>query len=239
MTEKKHHQPHHFHKNWKQNSEESINRQVIANLSHDVRTPLTIMRRHVFQLGNECLSVKGIASLKKIDHQILEISDWMEDLLTYTMITSGKYPYHPTTTDMVRLVRNFAANWYPQFEKESFRIDVDLPDEKTFYWKIDPKWITRMFNYLFQNILRHAVKGTYVGITVDVKQERIIVMDKELDMKGSSYDSAADIGFLISNYMLQKMKLQAHFSSSDKGTIVEICKSEKEMKEESFQHSST
>lgn len=205
--------------------EESLKRWLIANLSHDLRTPLTIMRGHVSELENEPLSVKGSRSLNEIDHTITRVSDLMENLLSYTLLTSGKYPHNPTSTDMLRLVRASVVAWYPVFDKEHFHFDVDLPEDTTFYWEVDPEWMTRVLDNLFQNILRHATKGKYAKITMDVAKEQIIVADNGPGMEGSSYDRGAGIGLSITNYMLKKMKLQARFSSSDKGTIVEIDKS--------------
>lgn len=222
----KHHPSHYFHNKWEQSSVESFRRRVIAHLSHDLRTPLTIIRRHVFKLGNESLSADGLTSLKNIDHQIMRLNDLMEDLLTYTRITSRKYAFQPIKTDMVYLIRHAAANWYPLFEEENLHFDVNLPDEKTFYWEVDPSWITRVLDHLFHHILRHSVEGKYVETMMELQQERIMITDKGLDMEDYSYDSGADIGFLISNYMLQKMKIQALFSFSNNVAIVEICKSE-------------
>src|SRR5690625_2371558 len=168
--------------------EESLIRWLIANLSHDLRTPLTIMRGHVSELEKETLSEEGSASLNEIDHTISRVSNLMEDLLSYTLLTSGKYPYNPVSTDMLRLIRASVAAWYPVFDKEHFHFDVDLPEDTTFYWEVDPEWMTRALDNLFQNILRHAAKGKYAKIMMDTEQERIIVVDNGPGMEESSYE---------------------------------------------------
>ncbi|GIN70293.1 hypothetical protein J14TS2_07680 [Bacillus sp. J14TS2] len=205
--------------------EEALKRWLIANLSHDLRTPLTIMRGHVSELEHESLSVKGSVSLNEIDHTITRVSDLMEDLLSYTLLTSGKYPYNPISTDMLRLVRASVVAWYPVFDKEQIHFDVDLPEDTTFYWEVDPEWMTRILDNLFQNILRHAAKGKYAKIAMNVTKEQIVIADNGPGMEESSYDRGAGIGLSITNYMLKKMKLQAHFSSSNQGTIVKIDRS--------------
>lgn len=146
----------------------------------------------------------------------------MDDLLSYTLLTSGKHPFHPTSTDIVRLVRASVAEWYPAFEEKEIQLDVDLPTEKTFYWEADPKWMTRVLDNLFQNILRHAAEGKYTNIVVDVEKELIIVADRGPGMDNSSYEGGAGIGLTASNYMLKKMKLKANFTSNKNGTRVAI-----------------
>lgn len=202
--------------------EELLRHRLIANLSHDLRTPLTILRGHVTSLNKESLSVEGQNSLTEMNHTITRVGDLMDDLLSYTLLTSGKHPFQPTSTDIVRLVRASVAAWYPVFEELDIQFDVDLPTETTFYWGVDPKWMTRVLDNLFQNILRHAAEGKYANIVVDVEKEQIIVADRGPGMDHSSYERGAGIGLSASNYMLKKMKLKADFISTENGTRVII-----------------
>lgn len=202
--------------------EELLRHQLIANLSHDLRTPLTILRGHITRLNKKSMSFEEQDSLAEMNHTITRVGDLMDDLLSYTLLTSGKHPFHPTSTDIVRLVRASVAEWYPAFEEKEIQLDVDLPTEKTFYWEADPKWMTRVLDNLFQNILRHAAEGKYTNIVVDVEKELIIVADSGPGMDNSSYEGGAGIGLSASNYMLKKMKLKADFTSNENGTRVAI-----------------
>ncbi|GAV12878.1 histidine kinase A domain protein [Paenibacillus sp. NAIST15-1] len=202
--------------------EELLRHRLIANLSHDLRTPLTILRGHVTKLNKESMSVEGQNSLTEINHTITRVGDLMDDLLTYTLLTSGKHPFEPVSTDIGRLVRASVAAWYPVFEEKEIQLDVDLPADETFYWEADPTWVTRVLDNLFQNIIRHAAAGKYANIVVDVEKEQIIVADRGPGMDNSSYERGAGIGLSTSNYMLKKMKLKADFTSNENGTRVAI-----------------
>ncbi|WP_410768761.1 sensor histidine kinase [Fontibacillus sp. BL9] len=202
--------------------EELLRHRLIANLSHDLRTPLTILRGHVTRLNNESMSLEGQHSLTEINHTITRVGDLMDDLLSYTLLTSGKHPYIPASTDIVRLVRASVAAWYPVLEENGFQLDVDLPAEETFYWEADPKWMTRVLDNLFQNIIRHAAEGKYANIVVDVKRELIIVADRGPGLDKSSHEGGAGIGLSTCHYMLKKMNLKANFTSNEYGTKVTI-----------------
>jgi signal transduction histidine kinase len=202
--------------------EELLRHRLIANLSHDLRTPLTILRGHVTRLNKESVSLEGQNSLTEMNHTITRVGDLMDDLLSYTLLTSEKLPFVPTSTDIGRLVRASVAAWYPVFEEQEIQIVVDLPAEETFYWEADPQWMTRVLDNLFQNILRHAAEGKYANIVVDVEKEQIIVADRGPGMDNSFYERGAGIGLSTSNYMLQKMKLRADFTSDNNGTRVTI-----------------
>lgn len=202
--------------------EELLRHRLIANLSHDLRTPLTILRGHLTRLNKESMSTEGQNSLTEMNHTITRVGELMDDLFSYTLLTSGKHPFEPTSTDIGRLVRASVAAWYPAFEEKEVQLDVDLPTEKTFYWEADPKWMTRVLDNLFQNILRHAAEGKYANIVVDVEKELIIVADRGPGIDNSSYERGAGIGLSTSNYMLKKMKLKADFTSNENGTRVAI-----------------
>jgi len=202
--------------------EELLRHRLIANLSHDLRTPLTILRGHITRLNKKSMIFEGQDSLAEMNHTITRVGNLMDDLLSYTLLTSGKHPFHPTSTDIVRLVRASVAEWYPAFEEKEIQLDVDLPTEKTFYWEADPRWMARVLDNLFQNILRHAAEGKYTNIVIDVEKELIIVVDRGPGMDNSSYEGGAGIGLSASNYMLKKMKLKADFTSNENGTRVAI-----------------
>lgn len=206
----------------REQEEELLRHRLIANLSHDLRTPLTILRGHVTRLNKESISSEGQSSLTEMDHTITRAGELMDDLFSYTLLTSGKHPFEPASTDITRLVRASVAAWYAVFEEQEIQIHVDLPAERTFYWEADSKWLTRVLDNLFQNIIRHAADGKYVNIAVDTEKELILVSDKGPGMENSAYERGAGIGLSAANYMLQKMKLEAGFSSDENGTSVTI-----------------
>ncbi|WP_232278377.1 HAMP domain-containing sensor histidine kinase [Paenibacillus sp. 481] len=150
----------------REREEEELRKKLIANLSHDLRTPLTTIRGHAHSLGDEVLSAKGKQSLALIDAKVDDVGQLVDNLFSYTLLSAKKYPFHPERLDILRLVRTSAASWYPIWEKEGLEVHVDLPDEPLM-WNVDPLWMKRILDNLFQNIMRHAVSGRYIGIRVE------------------------------------------------------------------------
>ncbi|KAB2333138.1 HAMP domain-containing histidine kinase [Cytobacillus depressus] len=201
--------------------EETLRRQLIANLSHDLRTPLTTIRGHAYSLKKEPLSEQGKKSLDLIDNKIGYLAQLIENLLSYTLLTSGKYPYHPKEVDIVRLVKTSFAAWYPVFEDIDFEMNMELP-EKTFYWEIDSQWLERVLDNIYQNIYRHARGGKYIGVRVDIGQEQIIIADRGPGMSGESAGKGAGIGLTIVSLMLKDMNLRWDVETGEAGTIIRI-----------------
>lgn len=203
--------------------EEELRKQLIANLSHDLRTPLTTIRGHAYSLRKETVSIKGKESLDIIENKSDYLAKLIENLLSYTLLSAGKYPMKIVKLDVLRTVRMAAASWYPVFEKDGFEVDVCLPDS-ALIWHVDELWLTRILDNLFQNITRHAKSGKYVGIRILQYQGHaaIEIEDKGPGMKAVSGDQGARIGLTIIAMMMKEMKLEWEIVSTESGTSVFI-----------------
>lgn len=203
----------------REKEEEELRRQLIANLSHDLRTPLTTIRGHAFRLKREPLTNQGHSSLASIDAKVDYLGQLIENLMSYTLLSSGKYPFHPERIDAARIVRSSSAAWYPVFEKEGFIIELDIIDTPIF-WTIDPQWFERVLDNVFQNVNRHAVSGKYIRITFN--HLGLSVSDHGKGMVGQSAAKGAGIGLSIVTMMLKTMKLGLTIKSDESGTMITI-----------------
>lgn len=203
----------------REREEEALRKELIANLSHDLRTPLTTIRGHAYRLKKEPMSANGQESLDFIDDKINYMGDLIENLLSYTLLTTGKYPLHSEKVDVVRLIRTSFAAWYPLFENLEFEIQLDIP-EKQILWDIDPQWFRRILDNLFQNIHRHAKSGQFVS--VQIEEDTIIIEDHGPGMKAKSSRKGVGIGLSIVSLMLKEMKLNWEIKSGTNGTLMKI-----------------
>src|SRR5690606_31635953 len=132
----------------REQEEEALRKQLIANISHDLRTPLTTIRGHAYTLQKENLSTKGKESLLLIENKVDMLSMLLDNLLSFSLLSAGKYPIERSKTDVTRVLRTSVASWYPIFEKEGFEVNIQLL-EKAAYWDIDPHWFTSILDNLF------------------------------------------------------------------------------------------
>ncbi|MBD2872441.1 HAMP domain-containing histidine kinase [Paenibacillus sp. IB182493] len=207
----------------RERAEEELRKRLIANLSHDLRTPLTVMNSHVYSLRGEPLSAQGQSSVKQLEQKIGSLGSLIDNLLTYTLMTSGKYPLRLDRLDVLRLVRESAAAWYPLWEQEGIEPDINLPDEPLF-WRVDKEGFRRVLDNLYQNIVRHARSGQYIGISVEqgARGRTIVISDRGAGMTGESAGKGAGIGLAIVDYLLSEMKLERRTESTEGGTRILI-----------------
>jgi signal transduction histidine kinase len=209
----------------RETEEEGLRKRLVADLSHDLRTPLTVIRSHLHVLGKEELSPRGQQSLELMDQRIESLGGLIENLLAYNLLSSGRITLNLERRDVLRLLRESAAAWYPLWEKEGYRIEIDL-EAAPLYWNIDDSWFRRVLDNLFQNILRHARSGLYVGMVTEVRGgERVIVIsDHGGGLDGSSESKGAGLGLSIVDLLLNRMELEWSMESTGQGTEIVIWK---------------
>lgn len=203
--------------------EEGLRKRLVSDLSHDLRTPLTVIRSHLHVLGKEKLSPRGQESLELMDQRIESLSGLIENLLSYNLLSSGRITLKLERKDVLRVLRESAAAWYPLWEKEGFEIGIDLEAEPL-YWTIDESWFRRILDNLFQNILRHARSGLYAGISIEVLGGRqvIVISDHGKGMDSHSDSKGAGLGLSIVDLLLKRMELEWTVDSSGQGTRIMI-----------------
>jgi signal transduction histidine kinase len=203
--------------------EEELRKELIASISHDLRTPLTIIQGHTYALQQGNRSINEQKSLQVIENKVDDLSQLIDNLLAYTLLSAGKYPLHLQEDDIVKIIRTSLAQWYPIFEKHDFQIKIELLDEKV-NWNIDPLWFMRILDNLFQNVIRHAKSGRYICVRLETIKDKAVILVKD---KGQGFDHQSDekgigIGLSIISLMLEEMNLSWKIDSSSTGTRIYI-----------------
>ncbi|MDM5250741.1 HAMP domain-containing sensor histidine kinase [Lysinibacillus sp. G4S2] len=208
----------------REQKEEQLRRELIANLSHDLRTPLTKIRAQSYSISKEELSEEGQQAIKAMEISIVNIDALIENLMSYTLLMASKYKFEQKEINVIRFVREQMTTWYPVFEKEGFEIDIEVHPFVKNEWQVDPIWLGRIFDNLFQNVLRHANSGKYIGVETKSTEhyDALIIKDHGNGMKNESNAKGAGIGLSIVDIMVKGMDLDWEIESNEFGTKIII-----------------
>jgi signal transduction histidine kinase len=202
----------------KEKEEENIRKRLIADISHDLRTPLTTIRAQLSSLHKERLTDRGRETINNINNKIDFLSDLMDNLLSYSLLSSKRYPTIVNEVDIVRLIRNIVANWYDVLEENQFDIDINIPS-KSIIWTVDTNWLERMINNVIQNVIRHAGKGKYISINIINKenQDVLLIVDRGPGLDNISENKGAGLGLSIVELMADQMDMKFDIYSTSIG----------------------
>ena len=130
---------------------ERMKADLITNVSHDIKTPLTSIINYVDLIKRE------------------EIADELtEDLVEASKISSGNVKLDMQKIDLVELVCQTGGEFNEKFEKRELTIITRLPQEALFIWS-DGRHLYRVIENLYNNAAKYALEKTRVYVEV---QER-------------------------------------------------------------------
>ncbi|MCM3772750.1 HAMP domain-containing histidine kinase [Priestia aryabhattai] len=207
----------------REQQEEQLRQDLIMSLSHDLRTPLTTVRTHIYQLKNEEVTLNVQQALEVIDTKVEFVSSLIDNLFSYTLLLNGKYPYREEEIDMVRFLRKSIAQWYPLFEEANMEVGIQLSSQ-SIYWYGDVQWLERIIDNLCQNVIRHAKEGRFIGFRLvqNNGSSSLIIFDKGSGFKKNSETKQNGVGLAIVDAMIKEMELTWSIHSTKNGTDIQI-----------------
>ena len=135
---------------------EEANKQILTNLSHDVRTPLASLIGYLEALEqgrvkeNERKEYISVAYKKA-----LNLKELVDNLFEWFKINSNEQEYEIKEYDVNELTRQIVIGYLPIVEDKKISLEVDIPDEEWFLL-IDKIAYERVINNLFSNALKHG-----------------------------------------------------------------------------------
>ncbi|KEK18635.1 hypothetical protein BAMA_03770 [Bacillus manliponensis] len=208
----------------KEEKEKLIRKKLIASLSHDLKTPLSIIRGHAHKLQGSQQTHAEKKSTETIITKVDFLGELIDNLSSYTVLSEGRLPLHSKKQNIVPIIRKSLIDWYPLFEELQFEVDVDL--SKSLNWDIDETWVLRVLNNVFQNVKRHAYEGKYLKVATGETDEMefIIIVDRGPGFEKGSNNKGEGIGLSIVYMMTEQMGLHVKVTTLKTGTQICICK---------------
>lgn len=150
---------------------ERLKTELITNVSHDIRTPLTSIITYVDLLKNEKDPEKTEEYVKVLDQKSQRLKILTDDLFEASKASSGDIPVHFDRIDIVSLITQGLGEVNAKIEALDLAFKLNHPEEKVFV-KADGKLLWRSIENLLSNIFKYALRGSRVYIDIeDLGQE--------------------------------------------------------------------
>ncbi|WP_313468413.1 ATP-binding protein [Carnobacterium sp.] len=150
--------------------------ELITNVSHDIRTPLTSVIGYLGLIEEG--SYRDEEEVLKYTHTAYEKAKQMkvlvEDLFEYTRVRQTTTPLNLTEFDMVQLLEQLAADFELEAEKKHMQIEV-ICKQEAILMEADTEKIVRVFNNLISNALNYGNDGQRVFIEAEKVGEEVVV----------------------------------------------------------------
>ena len=147
--------------------DEKMKTDLITNVSHDIKTPLTSIITYVDLLKRENIDDQRIQGyLDVLDSKSQRLKQLIEDLVEASKISSGNISIQLETINFVELVRQAIGEFSEKFVASNLHVVTKMP-ENIMLIDADSGQLWRVMENLFQNVSKYAMHGTRVYIEME------------------------------------------------------------------------
>lgn len=144
--------------------DERMKADLITNVSHDIKTPLTSIINYVDLIKREPVENEKIkAYLEVLDSKSQRLKQLTEDLVEASKISSGNIELQCDCLDLVELMNQTTGEFVEKFESKGLKLIVHM-DESPLLIYADSRRIWRVIENLFNNAYKYALENTRVYV---------------------------------------------------------------------------
>lgn len=166
---------------------EKLKADLITNVSHDIKTPLTSIVNYVDLLKRENLGNENARNyIRILDEKSQRLKQLTEDLVETSKITSGNVKLDMQKIDMVELLYQTGGEFNERFEARNLTIVTKIPN-KSMYIYADGRQLYRSLENLYTNAAKYALENTRVYVELSDNDNKAVftiknVSKNELDI---------------------------------------------------------
>lgn len=160
--------------------DERLKTELITNVSHDIKTPLTSIINYVDLLKKEPITAEtALHYIEVLDQKSQRLKQLMEDLVEVSKSATGNVDFNPMRLDLIEMLRQILGEFEDKFVSrnleviENFKIEVAIVN-------LDSRHTFRVFENLCQNIFKYAMENSRVYVDVFGEQDKVYVVMKNI-----------------------------------------------------------
>lgn len=169
---------------------ERMKSELITNVSHDLKTPLTSILNYSDLLCQEHLTPEEANDYAKIIHQkSMRLKNLTSDLFDISKVQSGAEQMQCERIDTCTLVRQALGEQDKAIAESRLTLKVNIPDHEVPIWA-DGKKMSRVMENLIGNCIKYAMSGTRVFVTVSEQEREAVIELKNIANYEMDFDAS-------------------------------------------------
>lgn len=169
---------------------ERLKAELITNVSHDIKTPLTSIINYVDLLKKEDIenqAAKGYVDI--LDRQSARLKKLTEDLVEASKASTGNISFRPERVDVVEFLNQLLGEYNERLQEKQLLPVVTASQEAAAIFA-DGRLMWRVFDNLLNNICKYSQPHTRVYFNVDTVGLNVVITVKNIS--GTPLNIAAD-----------------------------------------------
>lgn len=151
--------------------------ELITNVSHDLKTPLTSIINYVDLLCEEELSPTAQDYVKALHEKSYKLKAMVQDVFEISKASSGNLVIEKVVLDLAKLIRQTLADMDERVASSSLTFKLNLPEQPV-YIEGDGEKLYRIFQNLFVNAIQYSLDYSRVHVILTVENNIAVVSIK-------------------------------------------------------------
>ena len=169
---------------------ERMKADLITNVSHDIKTPLTSIINYVNLIKLEHIDNERVNGyIRILDAKSQRLKQLTEDLVETSRITSGNVKLDMQKIDLVELIYQTAGEFNEKFEAKELTIVTKLPKTEVMILA-DGRQLYRVIENLYNNVAKYALEKTRVYVDVHVLEEKVTFSIKNVSERSLALENS-------------------------------------------------
>lgn len=156
--------------------QEISSKKMLSNISHDIKTPLTVILGY---LEIMCLESPDDKVLKKVEAKAKQVMELINQFFTLAKLEAGDMNIKISKININELCKENILDFYDILSQKNFDVDITIPEQDIFV-QGDKDAIHRILFNLLSNAVRYGSDGNYIGFILreDKNYVWIDIIDK-------------------------------------------------------------
>ncbi len=148
----------------------------VSNVSHDLRTPLALIRMYAetLEMGRLRGEEKKREYYSTIVKEAERLTRLVNNLLNFSRMEAGRRPYHLSPVDLNSLVREALESFSPYFRSEGFTPVVDL-DEALPAVRADREGVQEALINILDNAVKYGGSAKFIRVATGVRMDDVFI----------------------------------------------------------------
>ncbi|MGL4760558.1 MAG: sensor histidine kinase [Sarcina sp.] len=144
-------------------------KKMLSNISHDLKTPLTVILGYVeiLQLKSEEKVMIG-----KVYSKAMEVLELINKFFDLAKLESGDKEIEISKVSITEICRTTILNFYDKLQNDGMEVFIEIPEKEIFVLG-NEEAIVRILNNLISNAIRYGSDGKYLGIVINEAETNV------------------------------------------------------------------
>ncbi len=159
---------------------EHFKTELITNVSHDLKTPLTSIINYVDLLEKRDIDDEQAKEyIKVLERQSARLKKLTEDLVEASKASTGSITVEPARTDVTELLNQAVSEYSDKLDAAGIETLIHAPEDGVYIYA-DGRLLWRVFDNLLGNICKYSQRGTRAYVDVEKDADRVTIVFKNI-----------------------------------------------------------